>query len=124
MIKWVCLGIGGLSGTFLRYILSKNIDQTWGTHFPYGTLIVNLIGCFFIGFFVVLADKKFLLDANAKLLLVAGFCGAFTTFSTFMFETSNLITMGGTLRALANVLISVVAGFCLFRLGVLVGELF
>ena len=123
MMKWICLGLGGVGGTFLRYILSRNIDRAAGAYFPYGTLVVNLAGCFLIGFFVILADKKFMLDSNAKMLLMVGFCGAFTTFSTFMLETANLISTGGTFRALGNVLVSVLVGFVFFRLGIWAGEL-
>ncbi len=123
MVKWIYLGIGGLVGTFLRYILARNINQFTGGQFPYGTLVVNLLGCFLVGVFAILADKKLAMDANMKLLFMIGFCGAFTTFSTFIFETSNLINDGQMLRALANILISVIVGFFVFRLGLWVGEL-
>ncbi len=123
MVKWIYLGIGGLGGTFLRYILARNINQFTGGQFPYGTLVVNLLGCFLVGVFAILADKKLAMDANMKLLFMIGFCGAFTTFSTFIFETSNLINDGQMLRALANILISVIVGFFVFRLGLWVGEL-
>lgn len=123
MVKWLYLAAGGLAGTFLRYILAKNVNQWMGAQFPYGTLAVNLLGCFLIGLFAVLADKKFLLDSNMKLLLMVGFCGAFTTFSTWVFETASLIVDGEVVRALGNVLGSVLLGFIVFRLGVLAGEL-
>jgi len=123
MIKWIYLGAGGLGGTFLRYIMAKNINQWTGGQFPHGTLAVNLLGCFLVGVFAVLSERKMLLDDNTRLFLMVGFCGGFTTFSTFILETSNLITNGETLRALINVLVSVLVGFCVFRLGILVGEL-
>lgn len=122
-MKWVNLIAGGILGTVARYVLSGVVYQTFGTGFPYGTLIVNLTGCFLIGFLAALAEEKFLLGPNARLLLMAGFCGAFTTFSTFMLETSNLIKDGETFRAFLNVTVSVVIGFLIFRLGVLVGEI-
>ena len=124
MIQWLYLGLGGIGGTFLRYVLTRNIDQMSGAQFPYGTLVVNLLGCFLIGVFAVLSDKKMLMDVNTRLFLMAGFCGAFTTFSTFILETSSLISDGQTLRALGNVLISVLIGFFVFRLGMLAGDLF
>ncbi len=123
MIKWIYLGVGGLSGTFLRYILARNINQWTGGQFPHGTLTVNLLGCFLVGLFAVLSDRKLLLDENTRLLLMVGFCGGFTTFSTFILETANLISDGETVRALSNVLLSVIVGFFVFRLGVLLGEL-
>jgi len=76
-----------------------------------------------IGFFVSLADNRFLLGPQAKLLLMVGFCGAFTTFSTFILETDYLLKDGETLRALLNILLSVAIGFLVFRAGVLVGKI-
>ena len=124
MTKWISLLTGGIAGTAARYLLAGAVYSWLGTQFPYGTMIVNLIGCFLIGFFAVLAEEKFLLGPNARLLLMAGFCGAFTTFSAFMLETANLMKDGEILRAFLNVLISVIAGFMFLRLGVLLGKIF
>ncbi len=123
MMKWIYLSFGGIVGTVARYVLSGAIYQAFGAQFPYGTLIVNLIGCFMMGILTTFADQKFLLDPNLKILLMVGFCGAFTTFSTFIFETSNLIRDGEMFKALANVLLSVFIGFLVFRLGILCGEI-
>ena len=123
-MKWVALITGGVAGTVARYALSGFVYRFSGTEFPYGTLAVNLAGCLAIGFLSALSEEKFLLGPNARLLLMAGFCGAFTTFSTFMLETGNLIRAGETLRAFANVAVSVAAGFLLFRLGIFLAELF
>jgi fluoride exporter len=90
--------------------------------FPYGTFLVNMLGCFLIGFFVVLAEEKFLLGPNTRIFLMIGFCGAFTTFSTFMLETAHLIRDGSAIRAFINVMGSVAIGFVAFRLGVILGE--
>ena len=122
MQKLFNLIIGGTIGTLARYFLSGFTYQVFGSNFPYGTLVVNLIGCFIVGFLASIAEEKFALNTNLKILLMVGFCGAFTTFSTFILETSNLIKDGETLKALINVLISVIAGFIVFRLGVLLAE--
>lgn len=122
-MKWINLILGGIVGTISRYLLAGFVYQMFGTDFPYGTLAVNLIGCFLIGFLATLAEEKFLLDPNARLLLMIGFCGAFTTFSTFMLETSNLLKEGETLREFLNISASVLVGFLLFRLGVFLGEI-
>lgn len=67
-------------------------------------------------------EKKILLDANMRLLLMVGFCGAFTTFSTFILEIANLIKDGEVTRAFLNVLLSVVIGFIVLRIGIFLGE--
>ena len=122
-MKWIALAAGGVAGTVARYTLSGFVYRFAGTDFPYGTLAVNLAGCLAIGFLSALSDEKFLLSPNARLLLMAGFCGAFTTFSTFMLETNNLIRAGEMLRAFGNVAVSITAGFFLFRAGIFLAEL-
>lgn len=122
MEKWLYLISGGILGTVARYGLSGIIQERLAGAFPLGTLVVNLSGCFLIGLFNTLAEEKFLLDPNTRLLLMSGFCGAYTTFSTFMLETSILIRDGETLKAFWNVAGSVVAGFIVFRLGILVAK--
>lgn len=122
MDKWMSLVAGTLAGGVARYVLAGAVYQAVGTRFPYGTLAVNLSGCFLIGLLNSLAETKFLLGPNARVLLMIGFCGAFTTLSTLMLETSNLMKDGETVRALANVAATIVFGFLLFRLGEISGE--
>jgi CrcB protein len=123
MEKWFYLVGGGILGTLARYMLAGAIYQKVGTAFPYGTLVVNLIGCFLIGFFDTIFHEKFLFSPALRVFLMAGFCGAFTTFSAFMLETGNLIRDGETLRAFLNVILSITIGFIVFRVGVLLGEM-
>lgn len=122
MTKILMIAAGSLAGGFSRYYLAGLIHRIFGTGFPYGTLAVNFTGCFLIGFFSALADEKFLMSPNTRILLMIGFCGAFTTFSTWVLETSHLIRDGDVMRAFLNVFLSVVVGFFIFRCGVLVGE--
>ncbi len=124
MAKYWYLGIGGIAGTFARYALAGFIHRFTRTDFPYGTLGVNLSGCFLIGLFWALSEQKFLLSPNARVLLMTGFCGAFTTFSTLILETANLLQDGEFLRASINIFASVAAGFIVFRAGIFAGGLF
>ncbi|MDD5108511.1 MAG: fluoride efflux transporter CrcB [Candidatus Omnitrophica bacterium] len=123
MTKLFNLIIGGVAGTIARYFLAGAVYRLMGTAFPYGTLIVNVSGCFILGVLASLADKKFILGPDARLLLMIGFCGAFTTFSTLIFESDNLVRNGQAIRAFTNIFASVILGFILFRVGSLLGEI-
>lgn len=122
MNTWLSLAIGGVAGTLARFALVGFVTRTFGADFPYGTLAVNLSGCFLIGFLATLADEKFLIGPAASLLLIVGFCGAFTTFSSFIFESVQLMRGGEILRAFTNVLVSVSAGFLFFYFGFLIAQ--
>ena len=123
MNKILMLILGGSLGTLARYFLAGTINHWWGVRFPYGTMVVNLAGCFLMGYLVIATEEKMLMAPEMRLLLMVGFCGAFTTFSTFIFETAHLIKYGESILALANVLFSVIIGFLFFKLGVMLGAL-
>lgn len=122
MFKFAHLVIGGAMGTVSRYLLGGFVYRCCGTNFPYGTLAVNLSGCFLIGFLASMAEKKFLLGTDVRTFLMIGFCGAFTTFSTLIFETDSLVRAGEFARASLNIVLSVVFGFALFRIGGFIAE--
>lgn len=122
-MTWLALALGSLAGGFARYFLSGAVHGRWGALFPYGTLAVNLLGCFLIGFFDGLVQQRAFLNPHMRLLLMAGFCGAFTTFSTLMLETSFLMEKGQSTRAFLYVAASLSAGFLLLRLGVFLARL-
>jgi len=123
MTKLLNLIIGGAAGTIARYLLAGVVYRFMGAGFPYGTLIVNISGCFILGFLASLSDKKFILGPDARVLLMIGFCGAYTTFSTLIFETDSLVRNGQAVRAFTNIFASVIFGFILFRVGSLIGEI-
>jgi len=122
MEKWIYLLLGGLVGTASRYGLAGVVSQKMGAGFPWGTMAVNITGCFVIGFLDVIFEKKFLMSPNYRILLMTGFCGAFTTFSTLMLETSNLLKENEFMYAFGNVAISFVIGFAAFKIGAVIAE--
>ncbi len=123
MAKFLDLVIGGTAGTIARYILSGVVYRIMGTAFPYGTLVVNISGCFILGVLASLLDNKLMFSPDARLLLMIGFCGAFTTFSTLIFESDTLIRSGQPIRAFGNIFFTIILGYILFRVGSLLGEI-
>lgn len=115
---------GSIAGGLARFYLAGFIQRAGGASFPWGTFAVNLAGCFLIGLFASWAGQKSWFNPQMKILLMTGFCGAFTTFSAFMLETSNLTSSGDTLKALIYIVSSVAAGFLLFRAGAFLGASF
>jgi CrcB protein len=118
MWKILLVGLGGAAGSIARYLtgtwvqaVSKSVD------FPYGTLSVNLLGCFLIGALSQLADARGAFTSEARALLFIGVLGGFTTFSSFGNETINLVRSGQMGNALLNVAANVVLGLLLVWLG-------
>jgi CrcB protein len=103
MLQLVMIGIGGFIGAVLRYLTSDLVQRLSGSGFPYGTLAVNALGCLVIGFLAVLAEERGLFTPEARALVFVGVLGAFTTFSTFSYETSSLLRSGQSGPALLNI---------------------
>lgn len=110
MLRTMAIAVGGAMGALSRFWLSTQVYAWLGKQFPYGTLTVNVLGSFFIGFLAIwLLDR--LISPEWRAAILIGFLGAFTTFSTFSLETLNLIENGEQLKALSNIGLSV--GLCL-----------
>jgi len=117
-VKWLALMAGGGIGAVLRFSLALWIDARTGIHFPWGTLGVNVAGCFSIGILATLADEHALVSPTLRLFLVTGLLGGFTTFSTFGMETWQLVEDGRALAAFGNAAGSLAAGIAAVAVGV------
>ncbi len=112
------VGAGGFLGSICRYLLGGAVHQLLhNSTFPYGTVVVNMFGCFLVGFFSGLAEVRQLLTPESRLFLLIGLLGGFTTFSTFGYETVALMREGEVLAALSNVLIQVNFGLLFVWIG-------
>jgi CrcB protein len=121
--KWLLVMAGGSLGAASRYGIGLLSARLWGTGFPYGTLVVNLMGCFIIGLLFSLADRSRLLTPDVRLLLITGYLGALTTFSSFSLETVSAGRAGLTLQSLNNILLNNLGGLTLTYLGLRLGSL-
>jgi CrcB protein len=117
-VKWALLLAGGGIGTLLRFSLALFVDARLGVRFPWGTLAVNVLGCFAIGGLVTLAGTREGLSPGARLFLVSGVLGGFTTFSSFGMETWQLVEDGRVGVAALNAVGSVIACLAAVAAGV------
>ena len=123
-MKILLVMAGGSLGALSRYALSLLAAKLLGTRFPWGTLSVNLAGCFLIGLAFTLAERGLsLMNPSMRLFFMTGFLGALTTFSTFGLETTNAIREGAHLVAVGNFLSNNLIGTALVFLGILAGRL-
>ncbi len=104
------IGMGGAIGSILRYSTGVFIAKQFPNTIPTGTLFVNIIGCLIIGILIGFFDKYQLIHNQWKLLLITGFCGGFTTFSSFAAENLNLINNGQVIQAILYIILSVLLG--------------
>ena len=118
MTNILLVGFGGFIGSVLRYLASGYVQQaSKSVDFPYGTLAVNVMGCFAIGFLAQLAESRGVLASESRLFVFVGILGGFTTFSSFGNETLNLARDSQMVNALANVGMNVVIGLLAVWLG-------
>jgi len=123
LTKILYLSVGGTAGTLSRYWLSGVAQRLAGNSFPLGTVSVNLLGCLLFGAVWGFFENRMLPGSEVRLLVLTGFMGAFTTFSTYMFETAELVKYGQMAMALLNVVGQSVAGLALVLAGIALGRL-
>ncbi len=122
MLRILYIAIGGAIGALLRYFVSGVAYKIMGATFPYGTLTVNLLGSFFIGFLFEALEES-LISPDVRMMIFIGILGAFTTFSSFSLETVNLIRDSEFALALWNILLNNILGIGLAFLGVLTAKI-
>jgi CrcB protein len=116
------VGIGGFLGAIARFWVGGYIGQRMGSQFPYGTFVINCSGSFIVGLTITLLAESTHWDPNLRYLIPIGFVGAYTTFSTFEYETLRALQDGQIMVAALNVGLSVVVGFLAVWLGVVAGR--
>ena len=119
---FLAIATGGAIGSLLRFYLSKFLQKKFGVEFPVGTLIVNLTGAFFIGFFFSYLVEKLDISVELRAFLITGLLGGFTTFSTFSYESFKLIVSGEYLKFFAYFMGTNLVGLLLTFLGYNVGR--
>lgn len=123
-MTYLIIGLGAFLGANCRYFVGGWAAERWGPAFPYGTLLINLSGSFVIGLFLTLISDRFVAPLGLRLFFAVGFLGAYTTFSTFTFESLALIQSRSYLLASANLAGSVVLGMIAVLAGVIIGRIF
>jgi len=103
-ILWISLG--AIVGANLRYFVAQQVARLVSPSFPYGTLLINVTGSFVIGFFLIWTTGRVLADPRWRLLIAVGFCGGYTTFSSYAYETFVLMEQGQWLSSMLNVVVS------------------
>jgi len=119
----VLVGVGGAIGSVLRFLTSLAAAQWLGADFPYGTLIVNLVGSFIIGFVQEIGGEALMIPDNIRLFLTTGVMGGLTTYSTFSYETVRLMETHAWTEAWINIVVTAACALGLCFLGIAAGRL-
>ncbi|MBF0105475.1 MAG: CrcB family protein [Deltaproteobacteria bacterium] len=122
MLRFFILALSGAVGTIARYTLGGLTHQILGFQFPYGTFVVNASGCLAIGFLGTLADERSLFSPDLRVAMILGFLGAFTTCSSFTYETWAMLKNGDLFFASLNIIGSLVVWFVSLFSGVLLAR--
>jgi CrcB protein len=120
--KYIAIAVGGALGSMARYWIGGYVGERFPTTFPYGTLLINISGSFVIGLFLTLITERVSVHTNWRLGIAVGFVGAYTTFSTFEFETFKLFETGSGISGFMNVIVSLLLGFVAVWGGVALGR--
>ncbi|MHC1778682.1 MAG: fluoride efflux transporter CrcB [Bacteroidales bacterium] len=113
----ILIGAGGFFGSVARYLTSKYIQDHLALSFPIGTLVVNIVGCFTLGVIYGFMERGEIFSQDVRIFLTIGFCGGFTTFSTFAYENVSLLRDGNFIQSALYIALSVFAGIIALYLG-------
>ncbi|HEY9297640.1 MAG TPA: fluoride efflux transporter CrcB [Phormidium sp.] len=119
----IAISLGAIAGSLTRYYLTLYFTQSFGSSFPVGTFLINLTGCFGMGFFVTLVERGMNLSPELRLLVTTGFLGAYTTFSTYGLDTINLWRTGNYLATAFYWSGSAILGILSLQIGVILAKL-
>ena len=123
MRKLILIGVAGLLGTLGRYGLSGLVARRFGETFPAGTLLVNVLGCFLAGFLFYIMQERFLVNETLRTIVMIGFLGGFTTFSSFGLQTFTLVRDGEFWFASINIVGSNLLGLLMVWAGYTLGKI-
>ena len=121
--KILYLGLAGAAGKLVRYSLSGLVQRAATADFPLGTAAVNIIGCLLFGLIWAIAENRISISGQMRIIIFVGFFGAFTTFSSFIFETNQLLDESQWLWAAGNVLLQNILGLTAIFVGLAIGHL-
>ncbi len=123
MLKTILyIALGGAIGSVLRYLTSVFVNKYWANQFPLATLLTNVLGCLIIGFLIGILEKNNLANSNLKWFLITGFCGGYTTFSTFGYENYSLFQSNNSLLAFGYIALSILLGIFAVWLGLFIAK--
>lgn len=122
-MKFLIIGLAGAGGALSRYFLAGVVQNASGSVFPWGTLVVNVAGCFVFGLVWAITEKRLAIAAESRVYVLTGFLGAFTTFSTFAFETGAMLRDAEYLLAAGNVTANNILGLIALFAGLALGAL-
>jgi CrcB protein len=120
--RLACLAAMGAVGTLCRYWLDGLVLRMIGQKFPWGILVVNALGCFLFGLIYPLAEERLVISGETRFIVLTGFLGAFTTFSTFTFQTTEFLRDSQWFSAGANIISQIVAGVICMTVGLALGS--